>query len=378
MSMEDGLAGVSCGLFQTGGVEPETVLRKRPSATTHNFNGDTAIYEWFSSGDNDLANYVLKYNTTKHELRDAFEDNNSFGTAAAISTPFNTAPNSMFTELSPSAADIDFFSFEASAGQYFIAEITRGQIDSVMGLFNSAGVLIAANDDSNGLLSSIEGTLPADDTYTLAVTFCCDYDFDGVDSGQGAPLDEGRYVLDIEVIEIDGTLLPFGDDDSANVSFGFNFPFNGNDYTEVWVNSNGKLTFGSPDTFWIESVVDFLSLQPRIAPLWDDLSPNAGGFVFFKEEAGSLKVTFQDVPQFAASDRNNMSVTLYDTGEVDIEYGNVDATDGLAGVTEGGGAADPGETDLDAAGSLSSTGTTYENFSGADNDLDGDFLDFNP
>ena len=379
VDMADGLAGVSCGLFQTGGVEPETVLKVSKKQTTKNFNHNTAIYEWFSGGDNDLANYGVKYNTTKHELPDVFEPNNSLGTAAAITTPFNTAPNSMFTEISPAAGDIDFFSLTVEAGQTMIVEVTRGQIDSVLGLFfcpdndcnPETAIFLGFQDDigtgTNPLLSGFLFESPISGTFAIGVTFCCDYDFDGVDPGQGAPFDEGRYVLDIAVI--DGTLLPLGDDDSANVDFGFTFPFNGTDYTDVWVNSNGNLTFGSADTFWVESIGDFLSLQPRIAPLWDDLSPNQGG---------SLEVTFQDVPHFATADSNRMSVTLFDTGEVDIEYGNVDATDGIAGVTEGGGVTDPGETDLSAAGSLPASGTTYESFDGNDNDLDAIFLDFNP
>jgi hypothetical protein len=384
MDMADGLAGVSCGIAQTGGVEPESELRKRKKVTAHNFNGDTAIYEVFDN-DNDLANYVLKYNTTKHKLvdvfeeHDDFEDNNSIGTAAPITTPFNTAPNSMFTEISPAAADVDYFSFEAEAGQYLTAEVARGQIDSVLGLFDAAGILIAANDDAgtgtNPLLSRIEGTLPGTGTYYLAVTFCCDFDFDGVDPGQGGAFDEGRYVIDVQ---LSGIPLSLGDDASVNLPLGFTFAFNGTNYTDVFVNSNGSLTFGSGDTDFSESVGELLSDEPRIAMLWDDLAPSEGGLVSYESESDSLKVTFNNVPEFGAANSNSWSVTLYDTGEVDIEYGNVDALDGIAGVTEGGGAADPGETDLDAAGSLSATGTTYEDFSGLDNDLDGDFLDFNP
>ncbi len=384
----DGLAGVSCGLAQTGGVEPETTLKVSKKRTTKNFNHNTAIYEWFTDFDNDLSNYSVKYNTTKHELADVYEDNNSIGTAAAVTAPFNTAPNSMFTELSPDAADIDFFSIVVEAGQTMLVQVTRGQIDSVLGLFfcpdndcdPNTAIFLGLQDDigegTNPLLSAFQFTSPISGTFAIGVTFCCDYDFDGVDPGQGAPLDGGRYVLDIAVI--DGTLLLLGDDDSANVPFGFNFPFNGSVYTDVFVNSNGNLTFGSGNTDFSESVGELLSGQPRIAPLWEDLSPNQGGFVFFKEQAGSLKVTFQDVPRFFANDSNNMTVTLYDTGEVDIEYGNVDATGGIAGVTEGGGAADPGETDMSAAGSLPASGTTYENFDGNDNDLDGVFLDLNP
>ena len=338
----DGLAGVSCGLAQTGGVEPETELNNSPNRTTHNYNGDTAIYEWFNGFDNDLANYSVKYNTTKHELPDVYENNNSIGTAAAITAPFNTAPNSMFTELSPSAADIDFFSFEAVAGQYYIAETTRGQIDSVLGLFNAGGALIAANDDklsgSNPLLSRIEGVIPEDGTYYLAVTFCCDYDFDGVDPGQGAPFDEGRYVLDLQVF--DGIPLPLGDDSSVVLSgFGFSIPFAGVNYTSVFINSNGNITFGAPSFDFSESIAEFESGPPRVAPLWDDLSPNNGGLVLASTDfATQLTIEFVDVPEFFSTGANNFSVTLHADGQVDFDYGSVTATDGLIGATPGNGA----------------------------------------
>ncbi len=234
VSATDGLAGLSCGLAQTGGAEQESVLRQGKNQTTHNFNHNTAIYEWFSDGDNDLANYTVKYNTAKHKLSDVFEDNNTFGTAAAITPPFNSAPNSLFTEIAPSAGDIDFFSFAGEAGNTVIAEITRGQLDTVMALFDSSGALIAANDDANGLLSAFQATLPADDTYVLAVTFCCDYDFDGVDPGQGDPLDGGRYVLDLKVVS--GIPLPIGDENVIELSgFGFDVNFDGNLYSSVFV-----------------------------------------------------------------------------------------------------------------------------------------------
>ncbi len=55
------------------------------------------------------------------------------------------------------------------------------------------------------------------------------------------------------------------------------------------------------------------------------------------------------------------------------------ATEGLTGVTEGNGAADPGGTDLSAAVSLSVNGTTYELFDfGNLFDLTGANLSFLP
>jgi hypothetical protein len=345
----DGLAGVSCGLAQTGGVEPETVLKVSEKRTTKNFNHNTAIYEWFSTGDNDLANYSVKYNTTKHELADVYEDNNSIGAAAAVTAPFNTAPNSMFTEISPSAGDVDFFSFEAEAGQYLIAEVARGQIDSILGLFNADGVLIAFNDDTNGLLSRIEGGLPYTGTYYLAVSYYADFGFDGSGPGQGAPFDEGRYVLDLQVF--DGLPLPLGDDSSINLGgFGFSIPFAGTDYTDIFVNSNGNITFGAPSFDFSESISEFESGPPRAAPLWDDLSPNNGGLVLASTDfATELTITFVDVPEFFSTGANNFSVTLYSSGQVDFDYGSVTATDGLIGATPGNGAASM-PVDLSAVG----------------------------
>ena len=59
----------------------------------------------------------------------------------------------------------------------------------------------------------------------------------------------------------------------------FTFPFCGFDYNSVFVGSNGYLTFGAGDTDFSESVTELLNEEPRIAALWDDLSPNNGGTI---------------------------------------------------------------------------------------------------
>jgi len=124
-------------------------------------------------------------------------------------------------------------------------------------------------------------------------------------------------------------------------------------------------------------VGEFLNGQPRIAPLWDDLSPNNGGTVSVEFGPGSATVIFDAVPEFFATGANSFMVTMRDDGSYTIAYGAISSLDGLAGSTEGGGAADPGETDLSAGGPYPAAGTTYEEFIG-DNDLSGLTLDFNP
>ena len=170
-----------------------------------------------------------------------------------------------------------------------------------------------------------------------------------------------------------------GDDTSTEYDLGFSFPFNGNSYTSVFVNSNGNLTFGSGDTDFSESVAELLSDQPRIAPLWDDLSPNAGGLVLASHGAGSATIEFREVPEFLSTLGNNFRVTLYSDGRINVVYGSVAAVDGLAGVSPGGGAANPGGTNLSAGGPFPAAGVTYELFNtGNPNDLDLLNLNFNP
>ena len=145
------------------------------------------------------------------------------------------------------------------------------------------------------------------------------------------------------------------------------------------MNSNGNLTFGSGDTDFSESIAEFLNDQPRIAPLWDDLSPNAGGLVLLDRDADSLTVEFREVPEFLATSGNTFRVTLFSDGRVEVAYGAIAATDGLTGVSPGGGAANPGGTNLSAGGPFPVAGVTYELFNaGNPNDLDNLTLDFTP
>ncbi len=371
----DGLAGISCGGDVTGGVEPETELVTVPNSRTVNVNDETAIYE--VSAGSDLDGYKLKFANQSHALMDKFEPNDSFAKASAVVPPFNTAPNSLYTAIDPPAGDVDYYSFSAAAGDIIVAEAVRGNLDTVIGVFDAAGNLLnnpAADDDAGtDLLSKAQIVAPAAGTYYVAVSFCCDYDLDGVDPGQGLPFDGGRYVLDL--IVTDQLDLAVGDDGFAEIPTGFSFPYQGDNYTSVFVNANGSLTFGSGDTDFSESVGELLSGQPRIAVAWDDLNPSSGGEVFATYSAGSVTVNWEDVPEWLSTGSNTFSVTLESNGDVSLDYDGMTLGDSIVGVTPGGGAADPGETDLSAGGPYSASGTTYEEFTG-DFDLDGQTVDF--
>lgn len=369
ISATDGLAGVSCGGAVTSGFETASDLSALAPSRI-NLHNQPAVYEVFNfASANDLAFSTVRFTGTTNYNDNWAEPNDSLGAARNISLPFDSIDVNRFTEIEPTGGDVDFFSFNVAGNKTLVAEVLTGQLDSLLGLFDSGGNLIALDDDGGvGVLSELQVPLAAGQ-YFLAVTTFPDTGFTGAGNSGG------RYVLDVALV--DGIILNLPDDGFEEVPLGFSFPFQGTNYASVFVNSNGSLTFGSGDTDFSESVFELLNDQPRIAPLWDDLSPNNGGSVTVEFDTGSATVNFDSVPEFISTGANTFSVTLDASGSITIAYGSVTAADGIVGVTPGGGAADPGETDLSAGGSFSAVGTTYEQFTG-DFDLSNQTLVFNP
>jgi hypothetical protein len=354
----DGLAGVSCGGAVTSRFEQPTDLNQNNG--TKDLKKQPAIFELFGPGNPvDLANDSVKYNA-KAKFDDAFEGNDTIAQAESISLPFTTEDEDDFTEIRPAGGDVDYFKFSVQAGDILAVETVRGNLDTLLGIFNADnGALLIADDDSgDALLSRLIIQANVNLNLAVAVSTFPDVDFDGI-GGTGA----GRYVLAIHKYQ--GTVLAAGDDTATLVNLGFTFPFQGVNRTSVFVNSNGNLTFGAGSTDFSETVPEFLAGPPRIAPRWDDL--DAGdGLIVATPGAGSMTFHFVSVPEFFTTSPNYFSVKLDAAGKIGIGYFATSRTDGLTGVTQGGGAADPGETDLSEDNSQPAIGTTYELFSGLD------------
>jgi hypothetical protein len=143
----------------------------------------------------------------------------------------------------------------------------------------------------------------------------------------------GGYDVDSITFNFDanlGTNLNLGDDANVTVNFGFTFNYYGVNWSDVHVNANGIIAFGAdvnPSGFFDDA--DFFSALPKIAPYFMDLNPAAGGGVFQKTEANKLTITWNNIPEFGASNSNTIQLIMYDDGSLDFTFNGIDAT--LAG-----------------------------------------------
>lgn len=151
---------------------------------------------------------------------------------------------------------------------------------------------------------------------------------------------------EIQFAAVFGEVLDLTDDDSRKIAIGFPFIFFGQEYTEVFVNSDGHLTFGKGDaTGRARDLQNFLGGPPRIGALYADLNP-LGSSAFFGEEAtavevkdsqGQITITWFNVPSFEAADSEvTMQVVLFDTGVIDILFESSRVRTGIVGVSPGG------------------------------------------
>jgi hypothetical protein len=186
--------------------------------------------------------------------------------------------------------------------------------------------------------------------------------------------------------------IPMGDDTSFEIFTTFPVRFCGQTYESVWVNANGSLTFGAASSLPFESARAMLDGPPRIAGLFDDLNPAAGGSVSFEETNHSLTVHYTEVPEAPDVGANTFTIAVWRTpfdgssgfalygGLFTLDYGTLSATDGAAGYSCGGKVTSNFELETDLSRLRPpfliglERSAIYEVFTAADNDLDGAFF----
>ncbi|MFQ5802402.1 MAG: choice-of-anchor D domain-containing protein [Candidatus Methylomirabilales bacterium] len=171
------------------------------------------------------------------------------------------------------------------------------------------------------------------------------------------PKSGGGYTVSVAALSFDtdlGINLALGDDASASQALSFTFPFFGVNRTTAFINSNGYLSFGSASSFihfngqsggGVSTLGDASTVLnrmsggfQRIAVLWQDWNPAAGGGVFANSLSDRLIVTWNDVPLFGTSTTATFQVVLFSSGVIQMSYQTVTTTPGggyLVGISPG-------------------------------------------
>lgn len=132
----------------------------------------------------------------------------------------------------------------------------------------------------------------------------------------------------------------FNDDDTRRVALPFEFSFYGKTYTEVWINSDGNVSFESGDSASVTKTIGLLiSGPPRIAPLMVDLDPSLSEQgVLVTGTADQFTVTWLEVPEFGASrftTPQTFQLRLYPDGHMEFAYPQVGAREAVVGISPG-------------------------------------------
>jgi uncharacterized protein (TIGR03437 family) len=135
-------------------------------------------------------------------------------------------------------------------------------------------------------------------------------------------------------------LVALDDDDSRAVNLPFSFPFYGTAYTQVFVNSDGNLTFSAADHASTPRTLSRMTAgPPRISPLFDDLDPSrtAGG-VRVLSDSSRVVVSWVNVPEYSAFGNGNLTtfqVALFPDGRIQFAWSGANPAQAVVGIAPG-------------------------------------------
>lgn len=136
-----------------------------------------------------------------------------------------------------------------------------------------------------------------------------------------------------------GTALAgIGDDDTRRVALPFAFRYFGVEYRELWVNSDGNLTFGEGDSASSSrSLGRMAGGAPRISPMFTDLDPTVGRAAVVVTATSSLfAVSWVAVPEYDTPSRPwTFQVRLTPDGKIAFAWDGATPAEAVVGISPG-------------------------------------------
>ncbi len=273
---------------------------------------------------------------------------------------------------SAGSRDVDMYAVQVNEAMVLRADIdaavSGSSLNSVLRVFDANGNELTFNVDMDGTDSFIEFRLPGAGTYYVGVSGFGNFSYSPTTMNRGVAGSTGEYLLWLSLATPDNsgasigpdsfgytartaefgfedissfgtTGLSYGDDRYFTISTGslpgFEYDFYGRDQGNLYVSSNGLVTFGGAYTSWSNTNLTTSPTYSAIVPLWDDLVVDSSGSVYWSMRGTGdqqrLIIQWDDVRFYGHSGGGSDNVTfqtiLY---EVDnsIRFNYMDVTAG--------------------------------------------------
>lgn len=131
------------------------------------------------------------------------------------------------------------------------------------------------------------------------------------------------------------TPLNLGDDNTRRVSLGFEFEYWGQTFTDLWVSSNGFVSFQSGNHLCCNGQPIEQAQRNTIYAYWSDLISYTGN-PYYRVSDGAALFGWYNVQEYGTNNRNTFEIGLFSNGNIQFNYGSLSASgwrDFTAGIT---------------------------------------------
>ena len=142
------------------------------------------------------------------------------------------------------------------------------------------------------------------------------YSWTDISSAQTDPTLVGTELTVVSNADNDGEMITLTQ---------FSFPYYGRDWTEVWICSNGYLSFQQEYNLSGNNPLPYMyGAYGKIAAFWDDLDLAKNGSVYYKELTDKLIVQYEAAAKDDNSGNNTFQIVLHSNGEIEFFYKQLD------------------------------------------------------
>jgi len=131
------------------------------------------------------------------------------------------------------------------------------------------------------------------------------------------------------------TPLNLGDDNTQNVALGFEFDYWGQTFTDVWVSSNGFVSFQSGNHLCCNGQPIEMAQRNTIYAYWSDLISFTGN-PYYRRDDGSILFGWYGVSEYGTNNSSTFEIGLFADGKIQLNFGNLGFSgyrDFTAGIT---------------------------------------------